>query len=90
MLQGIAAEKIIDLGPWLIVGTIVGLLLAAVLPQLGEVYTGINMRLQDAAWVGHRLAELLPLDQSVQQHLLEIDDPEARLRLLAPLIEAQA
>ncbi len=44
----------------------------------------------DSAWVGHRLAELLPLDQSVQQHLLEIDDPEARLRLLAPLIEAQA
>jgi Lon protease-like protein len=44
----------------------------------------------DSAWVSHRLAELLPLDQSLQQHLLEIDDPEARLRLLAPLIESQS
>jgi len=44
---------------------------------------------QDAAWVSHRLAELLPLDQSLQQRLLEIDAPEARLALLAPLIESQ-
>ncbi len=44
---------------------------------------------EDASWVSNRLAELLPLDQSLQQHLLEIDDPESRLRLLAPLIELQ-
>jgi len=45
---------------------------------------------EDAAWVSHRLAELLPLDQILQQRLLEIDAPEARLALLAPLIEAQS
>jgi uncharacterized protein len=49
----------------------------------------IEPNYEDASWVSHRLAELLPLDQSLQQHLLEIDDPEARLRLLAPLIDAQ-
>jgi hypothetical protein len=36
-------------------------LLKNVLPQLGEVYTDIEMRLDDAAWVGHRLAEILPI-----------------------------
>jgi Lon protease-like protein len=60
-------------------------LLKTVLPQLGEVYAGINMRLDDAAWVGHRLAEILPLPSREKQHLLEIDDPLQRLDFLAPL-----
>jgi Lon protease-like protein len=59
-------------------------LLAAVLPQLGEVYTGINMRLQDAAWVGHRLAEILPIELHEKQVCLEFDDPIQRLDALAP------
>ena len=32
-----------------------------------------------AAWVGFRLAELLPLDDSERQQLLELTDPVARL-----------
>jgi Lon protease-like protein len=43
---------------------------------------------EDASWVGHRLAELLPLDQNALQRLLELDDPETRLGLLAPLLDA--
>lgn len=38
--------------------------------------------LQDAAWVGYRLAELLPLEGVEKQHLLELDDPLARLQTL--------
>jgi Lon protease-like protein len=60
-------------------------LLSTVLPQLGEVYTGIEMRLDDAAWVGHRLAEILPIALSEKQGYLEMDDPVARLDLLARL-----
>jgi Lon protease-like protein len=60
-------------------------LLRTVLPQLGEVYTGIPMRLDDAAWVGHRLAEILPIPLADKQLYLEIDDPIARLDRLAPL-----
>jgi uncharacterized protein len=48
----------------------------------------LEPRYEDASWVSHRLAELLPLDQGALQRLLEIDDPEARLRLLAPMLEA--
>jgi uncharacterized protein len=60
-------------------------LLRAVLPQLGEVYTGIQMRLDDAAWVGHRLAEILPIPLGDKQRYLEMDDPIQRLDGLAPL-----
>ncbi len=60
-------------------------LLRTVLPQLGEVYGGIGMRLDDAAWVGHRLAEILPIHAYEKQSLLELDDPIQRLDLLAPL-----
>ena len=60
-------------------------LLKSVLPQLGEVYTGIDMRLDDAAWVGHRLAEILPIPLHDKQSCLEIHDPVQRLDILAPL-----
>jgi Lon protease-like protein len=57
---------------------------------LGEVYTGIEMHLDDAAWVGHRLAEILPMDLADKQFCLELDDPLRRLDVLAPLIEITA
>jgi Lon protease-like protein len=60
-------------------------LLGTVLPQLGEVYTGIDMRLDDAAWVGHRLAEILPIELHRKQSFLEMDDPIQRLDALTPL-----
>jgi Lon protease-like protein len=62
-------------------------LLKSVLPQLGEVYTGIEMRLDDAAWVGHRLAEILPIPLTDKQSCLELDDPIERLDVLAPLVK---
>jgi len=60
-------------------------LLQNVLPQLGGVYSDIQMRLDDAAWVGHRLAEILPIPLSEKQSCLELDDPVHRLDVLAPL-----
>ncbi len=63
-------------------------LLSSVLPQLGEVYANIDMRLDDAAWVGHRLAEILPIPLSEKQAYLEIGDPVERLDRLAPLAPA--
>lgn len=41
---------------------------------------------QDAGWVSHRLAELLPLEPTLLQRLLELEDATARLRLLTPLV----
>jgi uncharacterized protein len=61
-------------------------LLGTVLPQLGEVYAGVAMRLDDAAWVGYRLVEILPLDPADKQACLELVDPVQRLDVLAPLV----
>jgi uncharacterized protein len=47
------------------------------------------VRLDDAAWVGYRLAEVLPLDARVKQELLEINDAGARLSRLHGLLEKQ-
>jgi uncharacterized protein len=60
-------------------------LLRNVLPQLGEVYAKIEMRLDDAAWVGHRLAEILPIPLAEKQDYLELGDPIERLDRLASL-----
>lgn len=60
-------------------------LLKTVLPQLGEVYAGIEMQLDDAAWVGHRLAEILPIAAAEKQFCLELTDPVERLDVLSPL-----
>jgi Lon protease-like protein len=62
-------------------------LLKSVLPQLGEVYVGIEMHLDDAAWVGHRLAEILPIAAAEKQFCLELNDPVERLDLLSPLAQ---
>jgi Lon protease-like protein len=59
-------------------------LLKTVLPQLGAVYAGIEMHLDDAAWVGNRLAEILPIGASEKQLCLELNDPIQRLDVLSP------
>lgn len=64
-------------------------LLRTVLPQLGEVYAGITMRLDDAAWVGHRLTEILPIPSTQKQSSLEMDDPILRLDMLEPMTQAK-
>jgi uncharacterized protein len=59
-------------------------LLKTVLPQLGEVYVGMSMHLGDAAWIGCRLAEILPIAAVEKQFCLELEDPIQRLDFLGP------
>jgi Lon protease-like protein len=61
-------------------------LLRRVLPELGEVYAGIEPRPDDADWVGARLVEILPIGLGDKQSLLEMQDPLERLAALSPLI----
>jgi uncharacterized protein len=41
----------------------------------------------DASWVGYRLAELMPLPLTVKQSMLEINDSEVRLAVLAKFLQ---
>src|SRR5687768_3038431 len=66
---------------------LLGTLLQRILDQVGgEHAKAPPVCFDDAAWVGWRLAELLPLSDQQRQSLLQQDDPHARLdSLLAAL-----
>lgn len=70
-------EEFTELGP----------ALEAILGQVGEPYASLERRLDDAAWVAGRLAEMLPIPTGHKQHCLELDDAIERLRFLRPLFE---
>ena len=62
--------------------------LQAVIEKVGAAQFPAPLRLDDAAWVGYRLAEVLPLGPRLKQELLEITDAGQRLeRLRALLVE---
>ncbi len=65
--------------------------LAALLERLLvplPLYAGVAAALDDAAWVGGRLIELLPLELAFKQSLLETADAVQRLDRLAAALEA--
>lgn len=62
-------------------------LLRRMLEQAGHHYADLPRRFGDAAWVGYRLSELLPLNLPSRQYLLEMEDPLARLEQLFGLLE---
>lgn len=62
---------------------VLGTLLQRLFEQVGGEHAAAGPRqLDDAAWVGWRLAELLPLDNLQRQALLQQDDPHVRLQHL--------
>jgi len=62
---------------------LLGLLLERILEQAGGEFAGAGpAQLDQAAWVGWRLAELLPLDEEQRLVLLQEDDPHRRLEQL--------
>jgi len=55
------------------------------LPEAEETYRHVPRR-DDAAWIGNRLAEMLPLSLADRQTLLELTDPLERLTALEPAV----
>lgn len=68
---------------------LLGLLLNHIIEQAGPEYAPASPVLLDqAAWVGWQLAQLLPLQARQRLHLLQMDDPHARLQQLLAWIPA--
>jgi Lon protease-like protein len=66
---------------------VLGQVLRHILEQVGgEHAQAAATRLDDAAWVGWRLVELLPLSDRQRQALLQQDDPHVRLDELLALV----
>lgn len=78
-------DPVIDLQPE---HAVLGLVLRKILEHIdGADQAFPEPHFDDAAWVGWRLAELLPLEQPKRQLLLQQDDPDARLETLLRLVD---
>jgi len=63
-------------------------ILKELLNESGALYAGLELKMDNAAWVGFRLSELLPMDLACRQELLELSSPLQRLDRLVKLVEA--
>lgn len=61
-------------------------LLGEIIQQLGPPYSVLPSEYDDAAWVGQRLTELLPIDAELKQYFLQLDDPVQRLERIVALL----
>lgn len=64
-------------------------LLKRLIERVGAAHFGEERRYEDANWVSYRLAEILPMKPSIKQKLLEVNDSEVRLRVIAEFIRLQ-
>lgn len=65
-------------------------LLERIVAEHGERLFAKPSRLDSSAWVGARLAEVLPLPAQMRQQLMELDDHLQRLDILARLLSQSA
>jgi Lon protease-like protein len=64
-------------------------LLELLINRVGKENFPAELALTDASWVGYRLAEILPLPLPIKQSMLEINDSEVRLKVLAQFLKQQ-
>ena len=64
-------------------------ILRRIVAEYGDAHFPPPHAFDDAAWVGYRLSEVLPLKLSTRQNLLEMNDSVMRLRILAEFLRKQ-
>jgi Lon protease-like protein len=64
-------------------------LLESLIARIGDGHFPSEKRFDDASWVSYRLAEILPLKLSIKQSMLEINDSQVRMRVLAQYMKQQ-
>ena len=64
-------------------------LLEKLIERVGAEHFPEARHFDDANWVSYRLAEILPIKLSVKQKLLEVNDSDVRLRVLAEFLRQQ-
>ncbi len=66
-----------------------GDVLRAIVEKVGAEHFPAPHRFDDAAWVGYRLSEVLPISLALKQQMLELDDPQQRLAQLSRILAQQ-
>ena len=64
-------------------------LLELLINRVGKENFPAELALTDASWVSYRLSEILPLPLPIKQTMLEINDSEIRLKVLAQFLKQQ-
>ncbi len=64
-------------------------ILRHIIGEFGTAHFPAPHEFDNAAWVGFRLSEVLPLKLSVKQNLLEMNDSAMRLRILTEFLKKQ-
>ena len=64
-------------------------MLELLINRVGKENFPAELALTDASWVSYRLAEILPLPLPIKQSMLEINDSEVRLKVLAQFLKQQ-
>jgi uncharacterized protein len=64
-------------------------LLELLINRVGKENFPAELALTDASWVSYRLAEILPLPLPIKQSMLEINESEIRLKVLAQFLKQQ-
>jgi Lon protease-like protein len=64
-------------------------LLEKLIERVGADHFSAARHFDDPNWVSYRLAEILPIKLSVKQKLLEVNDSEVRLRVIAEFLKQQ-
>lgn len=62
-------------------------LLELLIDRVGRENFATTPAASDASWVGYRLAEMLPLPLPIKQSMLEINDCEVRLKVIAQFLK---
>jgi Lon protease-like protein len=63
--------------------------LQAIIAKVGAEHFPAPHRFDDAAWIGYRLSEVLPISLDARQRLLQMSDPLARLSELSQILYQQ-
>ena len=64
-------------------------ILRHIVDEYGDAHFPAPHAFDNAAWVGYRLSEVLPLTLSIKQNLLEMNDSLTRLRILTEFLKKQ-
>ena len=64
-------------------------ILKTIIEKIGLEHFPAPHRFDDAAWIGYRLSEVLPISLDLKQQLLQVNDPQARLSQLSEILSRQ-
>lgn len=63
--------------------------LRAIIQKVGAEHFPSPHHFDDAAWIGYRLSEILPIDRNTRQRMLQLSDPTERLAQLEQVLNEQ-